>query len=101
MGACWCATCAARPAPHPNRPVSNYEGKPDTSHTTAIRKRGEREHTIWIGDGRELHELSTTSREGKVLVLKLVEPGEVMGLSAVISEEAYEVTAETIGALSG
>ena len=41
--------------------------------------------------------LSTTSREGKVLVLKLVEPGEVMGLSAVISEEAYEVTAETIG----
>ena len=41
--------------------------------------------------------LSTTSREGKVLVLKLVQPGEVMGLSAVISEEAYEVTAETIG----
>jgi CRP/FNR family transcriptional regulator len=41
--------------------------------------------------------LSTTSREGKVLVLKLVEPGEIMGLSAVISEEAYEVTAETIG----
>jgi CRP/FNR family cyclic AMP-dependent transcriptional regulator len=29
--------------------------------------------------------LSTTSREGKVLVLKLVEPGEVMGLSAVIA----------------
>lgn len=41
--------------------------------------------------------ISTTSKEGKVLVLKVVEPGEVMGLSAMISCEAYEVTAETIG----
>jgi CRP/FNR family transcriptional regulator, cyclic AMP receptor protein len=40
--------------------------------------------------------LSTTSREGKVLILKIVEPGEVMGLSAVISAEAYEITAETL-----
>lgn len=40
--------------------------------------------------------LSTTSREGKVLILKIVEPGEVMGLSAVISGEAYEITAETL-----
>jgi CRP/FNR family cyclic AMP-dependent transcriptional regulator len=40
--------------------------------------------------------LSTTSREGKVLVLKMVTPGEVMGLSAVISGEAYEITAETL-----
>ena len=41
--------------------------------------------------------ISTTSKEGKVLVLKVVEPGEVMGLSAMISAEAYEVTAETMG----
>jgi len=41
--------------------------------------------------------LSTTSREGKVLVLKIVEPGEVTGLSAVIAGEAYEITAETLG----
>jgi len=40
--------------------------------------------------------LSTTSKEGKVLVLKMVAPGEVMGLSAVISGEAYEITAETL-----
>ena len=40
--------------------------------------------------------LSTTSKEGKVLVLKMVTPGEVMGLSAVISGEAYEITAETL-----
>ncbi|HEX7894854.1 MAG TPA: Crp/Fnr family transcriptional regulator, partial [Terriglobales bacterium] len=40
--------------------------------------------------------LSTTSKEGKVLILKMVEPGEVMGLSAVISGEAFEITAETL-----
>ena len=41
--------------------------------------------------------LSTTSREGKVLVLKIVQPGEIVGLSAMISGEPYEVTAETVG----
>ncbi|HEY7351945.1 MAG TPA: Crp/Fnr family transcriptional regulator [Terriglobales bacterium] len=40
--------------------------------------------------------LSTTSKEGKVLVLKIVEPGEIMGLSAVISGEPYAITAETL-----
>jgi CRP/FNR family cyclic AMP-dependent transcriptional regulator len=39
--------------------------------------------------------LSTTSRDGKILILKMAEPGEVLGLSAVISGEPYEVTAET------
>lgn len=37
--------------------------------------------------------LSTTSREGKVLILRIAEPGEVLGLSAVLSGVAYEVTA--------
>jgi len=41
--------------------------------------------------------LSTTSREGKVLILKVAEPGEVLGLSAVISGTPYELTAETAG----
>ena len=40
--------------------------------------------------------LSTTSKEGKVLVMKIAEDGDVIGLSAVISGEAYEVTAETL-----
>jgi CRP/FNR family cyclic AMP-dependent transcriptional regulator len=39
--------------------------------------------------------LSTTSREGKVLILKVAEAGEVLGLSAVLSGTPYEVTAET------
>ena len=41
--------------------------------------------------------LSTTSKEGKVLVLKIAEPGEIIGLSAAISGESYEITAETVG----
>jgi CRP/FNR family cyclic AMP-dependent transcriptional regulator len=39
--------------------------------------------------------LSTTSREGKVLILKTAEAGEVLGLSASISGFGYETTAET------
>jgi CRP/FNR family cyclic AMP-dependent transcriptional regulator len=41
--------------------------------------------------------LSTTSREGKVLILKIAEAGEVLGLSAVISGQPFELTAETAG----
>ncbi|HEY1263339.1 MAG TPA: Crp/Fnr family transcriptional regulator [Terriglobales bacterium] len=41
--------------------------------------------------------LSATSRDGKVLILKVAEPGEVLGLSAVITGEPHEVTAETSG----
>ncbi len=40
--------------------------------------------------------LSTTSLEGKVLILRIVEAGEVLGLSAVISGTCYQVTAETV-----
>jgi len=41
--------------------------------------------------------LSTTSRDGKVLILKIAEAGEVLGLSAVISGQPFELTAETAG----
>jgi CRP/FNR family cyclic AMP-dependent transcriptional regulator len=40
--------------------------------------------------------LSCTSREGKVLILKIAVPGDVLGLGAVISSSRFEVTAETI-----
>jgi CRP/FNR family transcriptional regulator, cyclic AMP receptor protein len=39
--------------------------------------------------------LSTTSREGKILILKTAEAGEALGLSAAISGVGYETTAET------
>jgi CRP/FNR family cyclic AMP-dependent transcriptional regulator len=40
--------------------------------------------------------LFCTSKEGKTLILKIAMPGDVLGLGAVISGSAYEVTAETI-----
>jgi CRP/FNR family cyclic AMP-dependent transcriptional regulator len=39
--------------------------------------------------------LSTTSREGKILILKTAEPGEALGLSAAVSGVNYETTAAT------
>jgi len=42
--------------------------------------------------------LSTTSKDGKVLILKQAQAGEVLGLSAAISGTNYEMTAETSSA---
>jgi CRP/FNR family transcriptional regulator, cyclic AMP receptor protein len=38
--------------------------------------------------------LSTTSREGKTIITKVSEHGDVLGLNATISNRPYEVTAE-------
>jgi CRP/FNR family cyclic AMP-dependent transcriptional regulator len=38
--------------------------------------------------------LSTSSREGKTIITKLSDGGDVLGLNAVISNRPYEVTAE-------
>ena len=40
--------------------------------------------------------LSICSTDGKTLILKIAEPGEVLGLSATVSGKPYELTAETI-----
>src|SRR6201995_6031401 len=40
--------------------------------------------------------LSICATDGKTLILKIAEPGEVLGLSATVSGKAYELTAETI-----
>ena len=40
--------------------------------------------------------LTTSSPEGKTVIARLAEPGEVLGLSATISGEPYQLTAETI-----
>lgn len=40
--------------------------------------------------------LSCTSKEGRTLILKIAKPGDVLGLSAVISGYPHEVTAVTI-----
>jgi len=40
--------------------------------------------------------LSTTSRQGKTIITKVSEHGDVLGLNATISNQAYEVTAEMV-----
>ena len=40
--------------------------------------------------------LQSTSREGKILILKVAMPGDILGLGAVISERCYEMTAEAL-----
>jgi CRP/FNR family transcriptional regulator, cyclic AMP receptor protein len=39
---------------------------------------------------------SICASDGKTLILKIAEPGEVLGLSATVSGKAYELKAETI-----
>ena len=40
--------------------------------------------------------LSTCSRDGKVIILRIAEAGEVLGLSATVSDLNYESTAEVL-----
>ncbi|HEV2177383.1 MAG TPA: Crp/Fnr family transcriptional regulator [Terriglobia bacterium] len=40
--------------------------------------------------------LSMTSAEGKTVILRIVRPGEVLGLHAVVSGELYQASAETL-----
>jgi CRP/FNR family cyclic AMP-dependent transcriptional regulator len=40
--------------------------------------------------------LSTTSREGKTLILRIAQAGEVLGLHATVSGKPYELTGETL-----
>lgn len=42
--------------------------------------------------------LSTSSKEGKTIITKLSDPGDVLGLNATISNRPYEVTAEMVEA---
>ena len=40
--------------------------------------------------------LSTTSADGKSLIVRIAEPGEVLGLPATVTRKPYELTAEVI-----
>jgi CRP/FNR family transcriptional regulator len=40
--------------------------------------------------------LSMCAKDGKTLIMKIVEPGEVLGLSSTIGGKPYEVAAETL-----
>jgi CRP/FNR family transcriptional regulator, cyclic AMP receptor protein len=56
---------------------------------------GERPRGVFIiCSGRV--KLMTSSSEGKTLILRIAEPGEVLGLSSAVADRAYEVSAETL-----
>ena len=40
--------------------------------------------------------LSLCATDGKILIMKIAEPGEVLGLSSTIGGKPYELTAETV-----
>ena len=40
--------------------------------------------------------LSTCSRDGKTIILRIAEPGEILGLSATVTDGLYESTAEVL-----
>jgi CRP/FNR family transcriptional regulator, cyclic AMP receptor protein len=40
--------------------------------------------------------LSTTSRDGKTLILRIAEAGEILGLHGCVLGKPYELTAETL-----
>ncbi len=40
--------------------------------------------------------LCTYSRDGKAIILRVTEPGEVLGMSAVVTESVHEATAEVV-----
>jgi len=40
--------------------------------------------------------LTMTSSDGKTMILRIVKPGEVLGLHAVVSGKPYQATAETV-----
>jgi len=47
-----------------------------------------------VGQGRV--KLMTTNADGKTLIVKIAQPGDVLGLQAVVTDGAYELTAETL-----
>jgi len=75
-------SAASRPATYPGGALLFVEGQVPRN-------------ALVLCSGRA--KLSTTSRDGKVLILKVAEAGDVLGLSAAITGTPYEVTAETVG----
>jgi CRP/FNR family cyclic AMP-dependent transcriptional regulator len=61
-----------------------------------IFQQGERARALHVLCSGQV-KLYTTSREGRTMILKIAWPGDVLGLSALLNQGDYEVTAETLG----
>jgi CRP/FNR family transcriptional regulator, cyclic AMP receptor protein len=62
---------------------------------TIVFEEGQRASGILVVCAGQL-KLSTTSREGRTMILRIAGPGDVLGLSATLNDLPHEVTAETI-----
>ncbi len=100
------STCFMNSEDHPQRMFCNLS-EPTLSDFNAISteiilpkgellfRQGWQSTSIFIlGAGKV--KLSCTSKGGRILLLKIAQPGDVLGLGAVISGSTYEVSAETI-----
>jgi CRP/FNR family transcriptional regulator len=64
------------------------------SHSAIFREGEEARGVYVLCTGKA--KLSTNSKDGKTIILKIAEEGEVLGLSATVSAIPYEISAETI-----
>lgn len=62
---------------------------------TVLFAQGESPQNIFVMCAGQV-KLSTASRSGKILLIKIAKPGDVLGLSAALAERPYEVTAQAI-----
>lgn len=60
-----------------------------------IYREDERSDSVFVVCQGQL-KLSTMSREGRVMILKLAGAGDILGLSAVLNDTPHELTAETL-----
>lgn len=65
------------------------------SHGVTIFREGDQPKSVYIlCSGRV--KLSVTSREGRTMILKIAQAGEVLGLGAALGSNPHEVTAEAL-----
>jgi CRP/FNR family transcriptional regulator, cyclic AMP receptor protein len=62
---------------------------------TVLFQEGQRASSVYVICAGQL-KLSTDSRDGRTMILRLAGPGDLLGLSATLGNLAHEVTAETI-----
>ena len=56
---------------------------------------GQRAQGIFVVCSGQI-KLAATSRDGRTMILKIAGPGDVLGLTATLNDQPYEVTAETL-----
>lgn len=65
------------------------------SHGVTIFREGDKGECLYILCAGRV-KLSVTSREGRTMILRIAQPGDVLGLGAALSAAAHEVTAEAM-----